>query len=114
MYKLVIIYTDKSSETKYFKTWEECDWYLHMGGDHVLDYTISKKKIMANGEGCMCAARYAGECACDDVDWNPPKKEFIGLTDDEIKEIWLKLPQFPNHFDISRAIEAKLKEKNHG
>jgi hypothetical protein len=35
-----------------------------------------------------------------------------GLTDDEIKEIWLKLPQFPNHFDISRAIEQALKEKN--
>jgi hypothetical protein len=39
--------------------------------------------------------------------------QWQSLKDDEIKEIWLKLPQFPNHFDISRAIEQALKEKNY-
>jgi hypothetical protein len=42
MIKLVILYTNRSSETKYFNTWEEADWYAHMGGDHVLNYTITK------------------------------------------------------------------------
>jgi hypothetical protein len=46
----------------------------------------------------------------------PPKKEWVGLTDEEIAEIakiWLKgnrmLP-----FPLAQAIEAKLKEKNGG
>jgi len=38
--------------------------------------------------------------------------QWQGLTDDEIKQIWLKLLQFPNHFDISRAIEQALRSKN--
>jgi hypothetical protein len=44
MFKLVILYTNGSSETKQFKTWEEADWYAHMGGDHVSDYTITEEK----------------------------------------------------------------------
>jgi len=48
----------------------------------------------------------------DDVPLYTHPHQWQGLTDDEIKEIWLKLPQFPNHFDISRAIEQALKEKN--
>ena len=45
----------------------------------------------------------------------PPKKEWVGLTTGEMKEIadryHLKPPNIPIAF---RAIEAKLKEKNHG
>ena len=68
-------------------------------------------QIMANGEGCMCAARYVGECACDNVDWNPPKKEFIGLTDDELEVYaWIH----PKIKDIAKQIEQALKEKNNG
>ena len=26
---------------------------------------------MSNGIGCKCAARSAGECCCEDVDWTP-------------------------------------------
>ena len=43
----------------------------------------------------------------------PPKKEWVGLTTDEMKEIadryHIKPPNIPVAF---RAIEAKLKEKN--
>jgi hypothetical protein len=42
MFKLVILYTNGSSETKQFKTWEEADWYANMGGDHISDYTITE------------------------------------------------------------------------
>ena len=45
----------------------------------------------------------------------PPKREWVGLTTDEMKEIadryHLKPPNIPVAF---RAIEAKLKEKNNG
>ena len=41
----------------------------------------------------------------------PPKKQWVGLTPYEIREIHLKEPHWGN---FACAIEAKLKEKNHG
>ena len=55
--------------------------------------------------------------------WNPPhtpiyaytKREWIGLTDEEIKAAW-RVVETSDFYDcvvpLSRAIEAKLKEKN--
>ena len=41
------------------------------------------------------------------------KKEWVGLTDDEIHEIRLKtLDSVATNYEAYRAIEAKLKEKN--
>lgn len=40
MFKLDLHYSNSTTETKYFATWAEADWYAHMAGDHVLDYTI--------------------------------------------------------------------------
>jgi hypothetical protein len=52
---------------------------------------------------------------CQDEVWRqdvtPPKKEWVGLTAYEIQEIHLKNPHWGN---FACAIEAKLKEKNHG
>jgi hypothetical protein len=55
----------------------------------------------------------------------PPKKEWVGLTDEEAKEVWKQLNYDLNHgkfadddserhviVELCRAIEAKLKEKN--
>jgi hypothetical protein len=39
----------------------------------------------------------------------PPKKEWVGLTDEEYAELWGKKPDLLNFF---RKIEAKLKERN--
>jgi len=39
------------------------------------------------------------------------KREWVGLTDEEVKAIIWNLPYEPSQVDI-RAIEAKLKEKN--
>ena len=51
----------------------------------------------------------------------PPKREWVGLTDEEIKQIELSLRQYNSRdtYDLSlkdfaKAIEAKLKEKNNG
>jgi hypothetical protein len=41
----------------------------------------------------------------------PPQREWVGLTDDEVKEIIWNLPYEPSQEHIC-AIEAKLKEKN--
>jgi hypothetical protein len=39
----------------------------------------------------------------------PPKKEWVGLTDEEYKIIHYKNY---NYIELARAVEAKLKEKN--
>jgi hypothetical protein len=43
------------------------------------------------------------------VDTTPPYRKWVGLTDDEFDSIDPKLSLFQFH----KAIEAKLKEKNH-
>jgi hypothetical protein len=40
-----------------------------------------------------------------------PEREWVGLTDEEVKDIVWNLPYEPSQEHI-RAIEAKLKEKN--
>jgi hypothetical protein len=42
----------------------------------------------------------------------PPKKEWVGLTDEEARE--LCVANVPYVVDMVRALEAKLKEKNNG
>ena len=41
-----------------------------------------------------------------------PKREWVGLTDEQISRIWGSY--FSRAFEFARAIEAKLKEKNGG
>jgi hypothetical protein len=44
----------------------------------------------------------------------PPAREWVGLTDGEIQELRLKsFDAIATNYEIYRAIEAKLKEKNH-
>ena len=42
-----------------------------------------------------------------------PKKELVGLTNEDIDDLW-KTEYFNIHYELPRAIEAKLKEKNRG
>ena len=43
----------------------------------------------------------------------PPKREWVGLTDEEIDHIWgITKPDYEDLFDFPRAIEAKLRAKN--
>ena len=48
---------------------------------------------------------------CKPLYTTPPKREWVGLTAYEIREIHLKEPHWGN---FACAIEAKLREKNHG
>ena len=50
----------------------------------------------------------------------PPKKEWVGLTDEEVHQAYKDVLSQPIReqdkavvFNVCRAIEAKLKEKNH-
>ena len=42
------------------------------------------------------------------------KREWAGLTDWEISQLWLGTAPYFNEDDFARAIESKLKEKNCG
>ena len=43
----------------------------------------------------------------------PPRKEWVGLTREDITEIWLKTyDAVATDYEAYRAIEAKLREKN--
>jgi len=56
--------------------------------------------------------------------WNPPhtpiytKREWVGLTDEEVSDLWCEVSNTDfvtaDTHVFSQAIEAKLKEKNHG
>lgn len=51
------------------------------------------------------------------IEQGAPKREWVGLTDDEVLTIWLspeacKVPQCDKYHHFYVAIETKLKEKN--
>lgn len=59
---------------------------------------------------------WSGDTPAYGEDWKPlytepPKKEWVGLTDEEISEIYNDCDDW-EHYEYERAIEAKLKEKN--
>ena len=62
---------------------------------------------------------YCDRPACIEVQRNElrnkllEKKEWVGLTDDEMFTLWMRSPaETENRFAFARAIEAKLKGKN--
>lgn len=44
---------------------------------------------------------------------NSLNREWVGLTEEDIDDIW-KTEYFNLHYELPKAIEAKLKEKNGG
>ena len=55
------------------------------------------------------ASHSAGRYVCECESWEPPKREWVGLTAYEIQEIYSGNQHWGN---FACAIEAKLKEKN--
>jgi hypothetical protein len=46
-------------------------------------------------------------------DWvQPPQRQWVGLTDDELADLWYK--ESLDWMEFARAYEAALKEKNNG
>jgi hypothetical protein len=59
------------------------------------------------------ASHSADRYVCECEGWEPPKREWVGLTDEEIQEMRLKtLDSVATNYETYKAIEAKLKEKN--
>jgi hypothetical protein len=59
------------------------------------------------------ASHSAGRYVCECESWEPPKREWIGLTDEEIWSNGSRLSLSERGIrEFARAIEAKLKEKN--
>ena len=44
----------------------------------------------------------------------PPKKQWVGLTDEEVSDVIDGVLEGGGWLDVARAIEQALKEKNHG
>jgi hypothetical protein len=63
---------------------------------------------------CQCGKAYTVTC----ISSKPSKKEWVGLTDEEVSEIIDREIGFNSCWGpeeaFARAVEAKLKEKNHG
>ena len=70
------------------------------------------------GERYLCFTKPKDNDPVQPLYTAPPRKQWVGLTDEEIHEVTSKKWwDWEDAFDIegfSRAIEAKLKEKNHG
>jgi hypothetical protein len=61
------------------------------------------------------ASHNADRYVCECEGWEPPKREWVGLTDDEIKDIREDLTYDDedfNELEFARDIEAKLRKKN--
>jgi len=58
---------------------------------------------------CQCGKPYTVTC----ISSKPQKKEWVGLTDAEIHDM-NGYEEDRRMYRFARAIEAKLKEKNHG
>jgi hypothetical protein len=54
------------------------------------------------------ASHSAGRYVCECESWEPPKREWVGLTDEEVK--YIADSEWEEAF--VRLVEAKLKEKN--
>ena len=61
---------------------------------------------------CQCGRPYTVTC----ISSKPPKREWVGLTDEEINSVCYKRDWTApwTNTTFARAIEAKLREKNHG
>ena len=57
---------------------------------------------------CQCGKAYTVTC----ISSKPPKREWVGLTDDEVNELVSRFKRYS--YVLLREVESKLKEKNGG
>ena len=103
-------------------TYEESDFYLYKDSGDVACKTCVKlytappqrkepdpvaDKYLMEIECTKCGAKQDGILTVN----TPPQRKWPGLTDEEISNLWNAPGDSGNEF--ARAIEAKLKEKNH-
>ena len=82
------------------------------GGGFPAKRAMAADKLQEPAEwltGCPTCGMDAG-CDCDTGTWSPPQREWVGLTGDELADLWYK--ESLDWMEFARAHEAKLKEKN--
>jgi len=90
---------------KALETEQEPVAWLSEGGD------VSRSKRYMDEMGFKCSPLYT----------TPPKREWVGMTDDEIQDLGYLSEKFDasnsewfDRWGFARAIEQALREKNHG
>ena len=86
----------RASATTVLRQPQEPVAWLSEGGD------VSRSKRYMDEMGFKCNPLYTA----------PPKREWVGLTDDEVNELVSRFKRYS--YVLLREVEAKLKEKNHG
>ena len=96
------------------------DEALRLALDALTDFDYDKRmkaiETIKNMKPCPSCGGDCGYTKKKGCQYQSGKREFIGITPDELNEIFNSLKPW-NSFqitDIYSAIEAKLKEKNHG
>ena len=59
--------------------------------------------------GCQCGRAYTVTCIS-----SKPSKRWVGLTDEEVSDAIDDVLEGGGWLDVARALEAAIKEKNHG
>ncbi len=59
--------------------------------------------------GCQCGRAYTVTCIS-----SKPAKQWVGLTDEEVSDAIDDVLEGGGWLDVARALEAAIKEKNHG
>ena len=59
-----------------------------------------------------CKAKVLYECVACSSNNYPPQRTWVGLTDEEVTDLWHKTEPYYDEYDFAKAYEAKLKEKN--
>jgi hypothetical protein len=105
---------------------EALEWVINGGPYPALEYKAVEnlRKAIEEAEKVepVAVVDYS-DCFTGTVDWTkdnlphgtklytaPPQRDWLGLTDDEIRDIHWSQPM--DEYGYARAIEAKLKEKN--
>ena len=93
------------------------DFWINLERFAALVAAAERESVAASSKRdltCVCGAVWEG----DQMVHAPPKREWVGLTDEEIDAAWRSVdytvPYNQFRIDVAREIESKLKEKNGG
>ena len=108
------------SEDKRIVTCERHQGWLDVIGEWADRAREAEQKLRSKNmdRQCPSCGGFCKKSGCERENIAPPQREWQGLTDDEIADIWNKYcdelgeASINDAEDIARAIEAKLKEKN--
>jgi len=86
---------------------EPVAWGVFEGNLHDMFFSQKEAQEMADLKGIHAEVRPLYTA--------PPQRPWVGLTDEEMKKIWYEMQNIMGWYsfqEISKAIEAKLKERN--